>query len=279
LKKYSDSYTPSLYSRLVGLVSLVVSLLPSRLKDFMFFVFVRDLQEVWTRTAYGKFGTTLMAPMFRSMQFPSQPGENHPAIGSSLVLGTWERQIQDIIVELGPFDLFVDIGAADGIYPVALLKSGLAKQAIAFESRPQARDSIRALARANSVSVEVQGTFDRDSLNELLEQLSSPGKKLLLVDVEGAETNILSVEAIEALAACPGMHLIVEMHPHLSGDSESQELAERLRARFAVRELDASNRSLPKEAEVLLRGLPDWEVQSLVSELRQVWMTWLYCSN
>lgn len=245
----------------------------------MFFVFVRDLQEEWTKIAFRKFGTNLMAPMFRSMQFPSRPGENHPAISSSLVLGTWERQIQDLIAELGPFDLFVDVGAADGIYPVALVKSGLAKQAIAFESRPVARDSIRNLAKSNSVSVEVNGTFGQDSLDELLEKLAAPGKKLVLIDVEGAETNLLSVDAIGALAACPGMHIIVEMHPHLSGELESQELTKRLRERFSIRELDASNRSLPKEAEQLLRGLPDWKVQSLMSEQRQVWMSWLLCSN
>lgn len=279
MKQYSDSYTPSLYSRLVGLVSLLVPLVPSRLKDFMFFLFVRDLQEEWTKTAYRKFGTTLMAPMFRSMQFPSRPGENHPAICSSLVLGTWERQIQNFIVDVGPFDVFVDVGAADGIYPVALVKSGLAKEAIAFESRPKARDSIRALAQANSVSIEIKGTFDRDSLGELMEKLSAPGKKLLLFDVEGAETSILSLDAIRALASCPGMNLIVEMHPHLSGDFESKELKERLRESFSIRELDASDRSLPKEAEALLLGLPDWKVQSLMSEQRQVWMSWLLCSN
>ena len=94
---------------------------------------------------------------------------------------------------------FIDIGAADGYYAVGAAMLGL--RTIAYESSPIQRRAIRALAAANAVDVEVRRHCRR------VPRL--PNRSLLLVDVEGAESRLLTGRAARRLGAST---VVVELH-------------------------------------------------------------------
>ena len=74
-------------------------------------------------------------------------------------LGLYEKEILDLISSHGPFDTFLDIGAADGYYAVGLLHAKMAKRAICFEISPDGQRAIKEnwLINKNPGEIEIHG--------------------------------------------------------------------------------------------------------------------------
>jgi hypothetical protein len=51
----------------------------------------------------------------------------------SQCLGLYEKEVLNLISKRGPFQHFINIGAADGYYPVGMLHSAMTSLAICFE--------------------------------------------------------------------------------------------------------------------------------------------------
>jgi len=119
-------------------------------------------------------------------------GDAHTSSGNlgAKTCGLYEQGVIARIMELGPFDDVVNLGAADGYFSLGVLVAGVAKRSICFEMDEQGRAAIARNAQANGVAdrVEIRGLAD-DSTGAILAEVGfEAGRGLVICDIEGAET-------------------------------------------------------------------------------------------
>lgn len=273
--KYRNVYKGrrQLFGRLVFTVYLM---LPERIRDYLTYVAVRDVQKRIAEVLVKKRGHNLNSPLFRHLEITEGKKSFQ---GTGLLLGTFEQQIQESLTQMAPISTFIDVGAADGLWPVAAKKIGLAEHVIAYEAIEAQRDEIKLFAQQNRVEVEVRAELSKSNIDELI--ASCVGQNpVILMDVEGAETDILSPSFLDELTRLPKVTLIVELHPHLSGRAKDDKLRTLIEKKFkSVKYIDSGTRKISPEDSILLRDFPDWQVFIALSEQRQIWMDWAICRN
>lgn len=135
------------------------------------------------------------------------------SVGSSYepkLLGTYELELSETLDDLiaMQFDTVVDVGAAEGYYAVGMAYANHACKVVAFESRENGRQLINEMAEINGVRsrVHINGFCDPDVLKK---HLPSEERTLVIMDVEGAEVNLLDPSKIPALR---NAYILVEIH-------------------------------------------------------------------
>jgi precorrin-6B methylase 2 len=192
----------------------------------------------------------------------------------SMLLGMYEREVVERIAQAEePYDLLINVGAGDGYYAVSCLHSGIASRCIAFEASERGRHNLLSAAENNGVlnSIEVRGfCASADLLSVPIEPST-----LLLVDIEGAEFELLTASVLNHLRTA---HIIVELHEWQENIAQkvAQLLLDARRAGFSVDWLTTSARD-PNAFEEL-REYSDDDRWSLCSEGRQASMRWLCLS-
>ena len=134
-------------------------------------------------------------------------------IGSRLlpkILGTYELELRPVIEEVckRSFDVIIDVGAAEGYYAVGMALRSPGAKVIAFETEINGQNLIKKLADINGVADRVfaRGFCDSKSLSDSIPD----GKKcLIIMDIEGAESDLLDNAIIPKLNNC---HILVEIH-------------------------------------------------------------------
>ncbi len=129
---------------------------------------------------------------------------------STKLVGEYEKQVlNEIILHSNRFDIFIDIGAADGYYAVGLVYSKIFKEAICFEISPVGREVIEENAYINNVvdKVKIEGEANRDQLTRYILNYSNA---LILCDIEGIEFDLFDAQLLKILKKCV---LIIEIHP------------------------------------------------------------------
>jgi hypothetical protein len=135
------------------------------------------------------------------------------------VLGTHEMELAALIetIARNPVEHVVNVGAADGFYAVGFLRHLPMARATAFEMLTSHHAHIDALARANGVRdrLAIEGICDSSSLSSTLKR---DERTLVIMDVEGAERDLLDVARVPGLRYA---HILVEVHdfvdPQISG--------------------------------------------------------------
>ncbi len=128
------------------------------------------------------------------------------------VVGTYELELFpafERLVKARP-ELFINAGAAEGFYASALASRLPQALVLAYEIEEKNHQAIRHLARKNQVCerVEIRGACDTEALSAL--GRSHPCNAAMLMDVEGAEFDILTQQTAPLLAE---WQIIVEVHP------------------------------------------------------------------
>lgn len=165
------------------------------------------------------------------------------SVGSWLypkLLGTYELELHPIIDAIikGSFQTIIDVGAAEGYYAVGFAIRKPNTRVIAFETTPDGQALIALLAAANGTAdrITIYGECDTSGLSA---QLSADDPVLVLMDVEGAENELLDPVRVPGLRHAT---ILVEIHDHLRAGT-----GDALRARFAVThsitEVPATSRS------------------------------------
>jgi hypothetical protein len=150
-------------------------------------------------------GAEIWSGPFQGMQYV------HKATEGALIprlLGTYESELHphfDAIAEAG-LDCVIDVGCAEGYYAVGLARRWPAVTVYAHDISDAAQAACSALAQMNGVAdrVVIGGAFSPGDF-----QAFAGRRALVLVDVEGAEVDILRPDLAPALAS---MSLIVETH-------------------------------------------------------------------
>lgn len=193
----------------------------------------------------------------------------------SMLLGIYEQEVLESIVALSPErNIFVDLGAADGYYAVGAVYSGLFERALAFEISEEGRSAIAQNARRNSVSdrIEILGIADSLSLSKIhQDDLLDLGQVLMLVDIEGAEFELLTSEMLEAFRQAA---IVVEIHNFIEDDDQRvAQLVKNAEKNFKTRWVHTGPRNPSAFPE--LANWSDDDRWILCSESRPKLMSWL----
>jgi len=200
-------------------------------------------------------GLTILQGPFAGMSYLRTATEG--ALAPRL-LGTYESELHPHIEAFArqDFDCVIDVGCAEGYYAVGLARLMPGVTVHAYDIKADARTACAALAATNGVDdrVIVGETFAPDGFEAFADR-----RCLVLMDVEGAEDDLLRPDLSPALAA---MSVIVETHD-LYRPGNLARIVERFTPTHDIVRLDTQPKTLP---------LPDWLAQSgHLDQLLAVW--------
>lgn len=157
---------------------------------------------------------------FKGMRIPRRSG-GPPLIAKAF--GTYEAQIAPVverIVGMRP-PTIVNVGCSDGYYLVGLAMRLPSTRCIGYDISAEARADAQAVATLNGIEADIRAEATAQTLRaDLIEGT------VLLVDIEGAELNLLDPAAIPQLAKAS---ILVETHDLLRPNTTAT-----LRERFAL---------------------------------------------
>lgn len=201
------------------------------------------------------YGARIMQGPFAGMEYVTSATEG--ALTPRLI-GTYESELHPYLATFAakPLDSVIDVGCAEGYYAVGLARLMPGVTVHAFDIQEKARLACAELAAKNGVTdrVIIGERFEPDGFEAFKDR-----RCLVLVDIEGAEDDLLRPDLSPALA---GMDLIVETH-----DVYRPGVLERLVERFGpthdIVRLDPQPKTLP---------LPDFlKGASHLDQLLAVW--------
>jgi hypothetical protein len=165
---------------------------------------------------------TVLAGPFRGLRYPALASWGSAFLPK--LLGTYERELHPAIERVShrPYNLIVDIGAAEGYYAVGFALRMPQTPVIAFEIDAAARGMLARVIEHNAVQSRV--TLAECCDGEQLLELARRGPGFLLSDCEGCEFELFQPAQVLALA---GWDLLIETH-----DSLRHNITRQLVARF-----------------------------------------------
>jgi len=193
----------------------------------------------------------------------------------SMLLGIYELEVLNWMdVARSGRSILVDLGAADGYYAIGALKSGWVEHAYCFEMSEAGRTAIQQNADANGVGdrVTVLGIATPSFVQDLVRDYDVDiSQCLVLIDIEGAEFEVLTRATLQELAQAA---VVIELHeePGVS-PSKIDALVTACSGIFETSILTMGARDLSGFAE--LQSWPDDDRWALCSESRAYQMRWL----
>ena len=185
---------------------------------------------------------------FKDVTIPPCISDETNSYRASWILGLFEQQLHAFL-ESRHWNLVVNLGGAEGYYPICMLKKNLCETAIVFESLESGREAIRRFSKENGVEnrIEIHGHADRNFLSHLPHQLPE-GANRLIVDIEGGEFDLFHPEVIDALSA---FHILLEVHDFATETKEEvEELLDLLSNNYMIQILDENTRTFPNRNQV-----------------------------
>jgi hypothetical protein len=224
------------------------------------------------QTIFMKFGGTVKYGPFKGLDLILDSSDLSPDF-PSMFFGTYEQELLDELVKIpAPYENFINLGAGDGYYPIGALKSGIFKNAIAYEENESRRIQMKRLAQQNSCldSLEIRGFADENCFSEYTSDFLS--KCVILSDIEGGEFELFSEENLVKLSKSI---VLIEIHDFLiqDGQLKLEDLLNRASKYFELRKLTTTKRDLSQYAE--LKSFTDIDRWFVVVEGRGPLMTWL----
>lgn len=218
------------------------------------------------------FGWRVLAGPFAGLQYlPGSVGSVHFA----KLLGTYELELRPLVedlISLAP-RIVINVGAGEGYYAVGLAFRLPGARIIAFETDAGARAMIGQMAGLNNVAdrLDIRGHCTGP---DLAAALAGDGPVAIVMDVEGAEIELLDPERIPALARAA---ILVEVHDFAAP------VGEVLRARFSSSHALQETWSRPRQARDLprpiqLMAMSPWRRQAVnvMDERRPGPMRWFW---
>jgi len=217
------------------------------------------------------FHNTVQYGPFKGLTVPSATswgdGDRAPKI-----IGSYEENLHPSIlraVDRSPVTI-VNIGCAEGFYAVGFARLLPAATVFAFDIDARAGQVCCESAQANGVSerVVVGGLCTTEIIQNLAER---PGRKLLFLDCEGAERELLDLEKVPGLVECD---ILLEVHDYCD-PGLTDVLAERFKQSHDVEIIGQGSRNpnlLPE-----LSKWPERDKWILIDENRPEAMQWLAC--
>ena len=193
----------------------------------------------------------------------------------SIILGFYEQEVlEELVMISNTRKVFIDVGAADGIFAVGLLAANIFDQSICFEIDDQAKRNILNLAKKNNLENKIT-IYDEASVSKMQSMnLISWDDVCLLVDIEGDEFDFITSEMIETIK---GSSLIIEIHDQYTKNpnKSKSDLKQILIKEYDIKIITTSSRDLSQIDEIM--HLHDNDRWLLCSEGRGWRMEWWVC--
>ena len=191
----------------------------------------------------------------------------------AMLLGIYEEEILNSIMSVSnKYDVFIDLGAADGYYSIGSLVSKKFKTSYSFEISDKGREVIQKNATVNKVShkLHIFGEATKDFYKNIPKK--DLNSAVILIDIEGAEFSLLDNEVFSHLRKSI---IFIELHNWFFKDSEKKmaKLLSDAKPFFKISKLTTTSRDLSKFPELL--EYPDSDRWLIASEGRSKLMTWL----
>lgn len=184
-------------------------------------------------------------------------------------IGSYERELHGEVQAMAAhgYPAIINVGCAEGFYAVGFARLSVASMIYAYDLSPEAVASCQALAGANDIRGERMvygGEVTHAVLDDLCQQPA-----LLVVDIEGAEAELLDPALVPRLAH---VDLLVELHHHVVPDIEDL-MRCRFEATHDIRLVSSESRD-DTETYTELEGLSDHDAQLALFE-RPIVMRWM----
>lgn len=192
---------------------------------------------------------------------------------SAMLLGIYEEEIlNSLMLTPRKYNVFVNIGAADGYYSIGSLISRKYTMSYAFEISAKGRDIISKNAALNKVSkkIKIFGEATKDFYKDIPKKYID--KSVILIDIEGAEFSLLNRRLFEQIK---NSIIFVELHDwsFKDGKKKLEILMTETKPFFKVTILKTTSRDLSKFPE--LSEYSDSDRWLIASEGRPRLMSWL----
>ncbi|MEM9791102.1 MAG: hypothetical protein AAF842_11950 [Planctomycetota bacterium] len=190
------------------------------------------------------------------------------------LLGTYEQELHgwvESVIASKP-SLIVNVGAADGYYTIGLLRRLPEARSIAFEMLDKSRRHLTKSARINGVAdrLDIRGACDAQALQDAI---AGHDGAVIIVDIEGAELDVLDPTVVPDLGRC---ELMIETHDGFR-DGVTDAMVERL---YRTHELSFVD-ELPRRREDVPADPPSlrdrW--QDLTAEHRVIPQQWIVATR
>ncbi len=168
-----------------------------------------------SKEVYDLFGGEIRYGPFAGIRLGDDLWWGAPDLGA-IMLGVYEKEILELLTSdaFSYCDTLISLGTADGYYPIGMLKTNRLARAICFEISEKGQAALRSNAALNGVEdrIEVHGEADADFLSAL--DIDDFSRIIVLVDVEGAEFDILTSDVLRKLMYA---QIVIEIHNWIDG--------------------------------------------------------------
>jgi hypothetical protein len=188
-----------------------------------------------------------------------------------MILGLYEKEILSQLAAAGrKRRTFIDLGAADGYYGLGVLVGDLFEKSTCFEITEKGREVIARNAALNGLQdrVTILGEAKPDFYTQIApEDLNDA---LLLIDIEGAEFDIVTADTFAAFAKSTVIIEVHEWYPDIQ--QKIERLLQQAAATHTAHRFSTGARDLSGFPE--LKVINDNERWLLCSEGRPYLMSW-----
>jgi hypothetical protein len=222
-----------------------------------------------------KKSQTVLGGPFKGMRYH---GEAVCSVAAPKILGVYESELAPFFLKWAaiPFQHIINVGAAEGYYAIGCAMLWPQTIVTAFESSEEGRTLL-------TRNVELNGLQSRLKIREHCEpqQLDAATRNdeptLVIMDVDGAEGNLLSPDEVPGLA---NAHIIVEIHDYVDGQL-GEIVSSRLKSTHVIEEVRTRTRTFWDFHEPRAQWLRFWLLPYLkqyANELRPAPMRWFCCT-
>lgn len=215
-------------------------------------------------------GMKVAAGPFAGLRYVS---ESYGSAYIPKLVGMYECELNDAVSEAltAEHDRIIDVGAAEGYYAVGFAWRG-DTPVVAYEMDAGARKLLAKVAEQNNVEdrITIRGECDTTLLEAELADTRHP---FVLMDVEGAETDMLDLAAVPSLAKAT---ILVEIH-EFARPGVFAELLRRFGQTHAIEAIWENERTAKDfpYADFFTRMMPERYLRRAVDEQRGFKQSWL----
>lgn len=223
-------------------------------------------------TVFRKSNHKILFGPFKGVEIPEALASTSPSWCAGWILGTFEQQLLKFITSKR-WKSVVNIGAAEGYYPVSLLKTGYALEAIAFESLEAERSKIKLFSELNEVEnkILIMGHAESNFLDTINIKSFASGPNLMIVDIEGAEFDLFDINMMRKLK---DFHVVIEVHNFVVQEMTRINSFIKLVSRYHKIEIVTENsRNIPSREEISFLSRRD--LMLIIAEDRPSDMFWI----
>ena len=213
ISKYLDTY------KYGGITELINRILAKLKINFKFKTQIERKKEYFLSKVIKLSNSQVMAGPYKNTEFVVKSYWGSYDMSSKL-LGSYERHIQEKIVEIknkNNLEIIINIGAGEGYHIVSLIKNNFFADGIAFESETESQNLLKDNLKLNNIEnkVKIYGEANFDLIKKL--NVQNVNKTLFLIDIEGEEFNLLNNSFFELFKES---YFVIEMHEFILKDKQ-----------------------------------------------------------